>query len=232
MAKTIELASPDGVIPAHLSEPPDAAASPLLILIPSVFGVTDGFIDTMDRYASRGYYAIAADPFWRTLPGPLEHDRRAEARGRMDAWTVEQGLADMRATLAAAATLLPHWNGKFAVIGFCFGGQHAMLALEYLGADAAASFHGAKMEQFLADAGAIDAPYSFHFGEVDPVVPLENVEQIRAALAGKPGDIYVYPGAGHSFAREGAPDYLPDVAELSEQRTFAMLEDLKSPVRI
>ena len=69
-------------------------------------------------------------------------------------------------------------------------------------------------------------------GAEDAVVPLDQVEAIRTALAGKPGDIYVYPGAGHSFAREGTSDHMPDVAELSEQRAFTLLERLKNPAPV
>jgi carboxymethylenebutenolidase len=230
MSRTISIPSPEGgAFDAELAEPAGTTASPLLLLVPSVFGVTGGFKNTVDRYATRGYFAIAADPFWRTLPGPLELERRAEARGRMDHWTPQQGFDDMRATLDWAQTALPHWNGKFAVVGFCFGGQHAMIGLERLGADAAVAYHGSKMNEYLADADAIGKPFSFHFGELDHVVPLEQVAEIRTALAGKDGEIYVYPGVGHSFAREGAPEYSPEVAGLSEARAFAVLAPLKAP---
>jgi carboxymethylenebutenolidase len=232
MSRTIAIPSAAGAIPAELADAPGGVPRPLLLLVPSVYGASAGFKRTIDRYASRGYDVVAADPFWRTLPGELDIDRRADARARMDAWSPDEGMADMRATLAWAKDALPHWNGKFAIVGFCFGGQHAMLALTRLGADAAVSYHGAKMDQYLGEAAAMTKPFSFHYGERDGVVPMEQVEQIRAALAGKDGAIFVYPGAGHSFAREGVPDYVPDVAELSERRAFEVLDTLKTPAPV
>lgn len=228
MSQTIEIPSAAGPIPAEFAPSPCPGPSPLLLTVPSVYGVTGGFKQTIDRYAARGYHVIAADPFWRTHAGPLANDRRAEARARMDAWSTDEGVADVRATLDWAQHNLPDWNGRFAVIGFCFGGQHAMFALERLGADAAVTYHGAKMTSYLADAGAIAKPFSFHFGADDPITPPEQIAELRAALAGKDGAIYVYPGVGHNFARIEAPDFVPDVAELSERRAFEVLDTLKT----
>lgn len=229
MAHTISIPSGDGrTIDAVLSMPP-AGPAPALVFIPSIFGTTEGFQATMDRYASHGYIVVSADPFWRTHPGPLGYDRRAEASARKDAWNVDEGLSDVRDTVAYLKTL-PDWNGKFAVVGYCFGGRLAMLGLIRLGADAAASFHGTAMHLDLAEAGRITAPFSFHYGEADPVVPLDQVALVRAALAGKDGEICVYPGAGHSFAQQESPNYSPEAGPLSETRALAMLERLKTPV--
>jgi carboxymethylenebutenolidase len=229
MAHSISIPSADGRTFGAVIAMPPASPAPALIFVPSIFGNTEGMQATIDRYASHGYIVISADPFWRTLPGPLGPDRRADASARKDSWTVDQGLSDAHDVLAYLKTL-PEWNGKFAMVGYCFGGRLSMLGLIRLGADAAASFHGTAMHLDLAEAGAITAPFSFHYGEADPVVPLEQVELVKAALAGKDGEIYVYPGAGHSFAQEESPNYSPEAGPLSEARALAVLERIKSPV--
>ncbi len=226
MAETISIAGPEGAFDAYLTSPAGAGAVPAILVVSSIFGVTDGLKQTMDRYASRGFHAVAADPFWRTHPGPLANPAdMAAARKRSSEWNVEQGLSDMRATLAALGTL-PNWNGKFAVLGFCFGGIHAMLGLTRLGADATVAFHGVGMQNHLDGAERITKPYSFHFGDEDPVVPLEDVERVRRALPAC-GDVYVYAGAGHGFAQVEAAKFHPEAAALSEQRAFAVLEQLR-----
>jgi len=229
MAQTIALPTTDGrAFDAAVAFPPNASA-PALIVIPSIYGNTDGMQATLDRYASHGYIVVSIDPFWRTVPGPLGLDQAAEASARKNTWTVEQGLDDTRAVLAYLATL-PAWNGKFAMVGYCFGGRLSLLGLMRLGADAAVTFHGTAMHLDLAEADAISGPFSFHFGEADPVVPLDQVEAIKAALAGKDGEIYVYPGAAHSFAQQESPRYDPSAGPLSEARALAMLERIKTPV--
>ena len=231
-SKMISIQSPEGgTFDAYLAYPPEAGPAPAIVVVPSIIGITDGLKETMDRYATKGYYVIAADPFWRTQPGPLDHTRSAEARARMGKWKLDEGRSDMRATLAVLETL-PNWNHKFAVLGFCFGGVHAMLGLTELGADAGIAFHGVGIERLLADAGNITKPFSFHFGEHDPIVPLDVVEQIRSGLAGKDGEVTVHAGAPHGFAQQESANYHPEAAELSEERAFAILERMKSTASV
>jgi carboxymethylenebutenolidase len=232
MSEPLSLHSPEGhAFDAFLNRPDGEGPAPAVVVVPSIMGVTDGLKQTMERYASYGYYVLAADPFWRTIPGPLDVARRDEAMQRMEAWTVDQGLSDMRVTLDALDEL-PQWNRKFAVLGICFGGQHAVLGLTEFGADAAVTFHGVGMYQHLARPERIAKPFSFHFAEHDPVVPLAEVDQIRSALAAKDGEIYVYAGADHGFAQEESRNYHREAGTLSERRAFAVLDRLKTaPVR-
>jgi carboxymethylenebutenolidase len=228
MSHTISIPSREGgSFDAEVAEPAHGAA-PGIIVVPSIYGNTDGLKETLDRYAGRGFIALSIDPFWRTVPGPLPLERREEASARMQTWTVEQGTSDVQDALAALRTF-PKWNGKFAILGFCFGGRLAMLGLTRLGADAAVAFHGTAMHLHLDELGDSTVPFSFHYGGDDPVVPMDQVEQIQSALAGYDGEIFVYEGAGHSFAQQESPRYDPVAGPLSEDRAFAILERLKSP---
>ena len=172
---------------------------------------------------------IAPDVFWRTQPGPLEGNRREDAQARLDAYDITAGMNDVRDTRDALASR-PEWNGKFAVLGFCFGGQHAFLALARLGADAGVSFHGTSIQNYLDEANAVTKPFSFHFAAQDDLVPPEDVARIRQALAGKSGEIIVHEGATHGFSRVDSNGYNAAVAQASEERAFALLDGLKSAV--
>ena len=58
---------------------------------------------------------------------------------------------------------------------------------------------------------------SFHLGETDPVVPMDEVDAIRMAFAGRANaDIAVYPGVGHNFAMPDKPGF--DAAAAAESR--------------
>jgi len=228
MSKTVSITSSDGrAFDAYLTMPPVGPA-PAIIVVPSIFGVTDGFKTTLDRYASKGFIVIAPDPFWRTIPGPLTGARMEDAQKRKNAYDEAAGLDDLRHTIALLGTL-PEWNGKFGIFGFCFGGRLAMLGLTRLGADAAATFHGTMIHSMLDEAAAVTKPFSLHFGETDHIVPLDQIEAIRAGLAGKDGEIYVYEGAGHSFALPDNPSYNETAAQLSEDRALAIFDRLKEP---
>lgn len=227
MAETIPVAAAGGgAFDAYLAEPEQGPA-PAIIVVSSIYGVTQGLKDVVDRYARRGFIAIAPDVFWRTQPGPLEGNRREDAQARLDAYEIEEGMDDLRAVRDLLARR-PDWNGKFAVLGFCFGGQHGFLGLTRLGADAGVSFHGTSIQRYLGEAPAVTKPFSLHFAEDDDLVSLEDVERIRAALAGKDGEIVVYAGATHGFARAETPRYNAAVAHEAEERAFALLDTLKT----
>lgn len=228
MGETIAIAAAGGgAFDAYLALP-ECGPAPAIIVVSSIYGVTQGLKDTVDRYARRGFIAIAPDVFWRTQPGPLEGNRREEAQARLDAYRIDEGMDDLRAVRDMLPTR-PEWNGKFAVLGFCFGGQHGFLALARLGADAGVSFHGTSIQRYLDEAPAITKPFSLHFAEEDDLVSMDDVAHIRAALAGKEGEVVVYPGATHGFARVEAPRYNPTVAHEAEERAFAILDTLKTP---
>ena len=224
---TVPSHTADGTFDAYLAMPPPGRA-PAIVIEPSIMGITDGLKETADRYASKGFIVVAIDPFWRTLPGPLGPERFPEALQRMHDWTVVGGLDDLEATLTTLKTM-SNWNGRWAVLGFCFGGRPAFLALSRLGADAAVAFHGTDIHLHIDEAAQVNKPFSFHFGGSDPVVPLEQVELIDTALREKDGEIYIYDGAGHGFAQQEAQNYHPEAGPLSEQRAFELLERLKDP---
>jgi carboxymethylenebutenolidase len=224
-SKTIEIErAGGGTFDAYVTLP-ERLPAPAILIVSSIYGITDGLKHTMARYAERGFIAIAPDFFWRVLSGPLGEGQRDLAEGRIKGYDINDGLDDMRRTRDAFAQQLD-WNGKFAVLGFCFGGRHAFLGLTRLGADAAAAFHGSHIHRYLDEAAAVTKPFSFHFAGDDPLVPLDRVELIRDALRGKPGEIAVYDRVHHGFAREESPRYNAEAARVSEERVFDMLETL------
>jgi carboxymethylenebutenolidase len=228
MSSTISVTSADGrPFEAYLALPPSGPA-PAIVIVPSIFGVTDDFKTSLDRYASKGFIVIAPDVFWRTHPGPLTMANFDAAQARMKAYKFDEGLDDLKRSVDALKSVA-EWNGKFGIFGFCFGGKHAILGITRLGADAGASFHGTQMHTVLDEVVTLDKPFSFHYGEDDHVVPMEQVDAIKAAFAGKDGEIYVYPGVGHSFALPDNPSYHAEATRTSEDRALAIFSRMKDP---
>ena len=219
-----------GAFDAYLTLP-ERSPAPAIIVVSSIFGVTAGLKRTMARYAERGFIAVAPDFFSRTMPGPMDDAPQAEAEARIKGYDIAGGIDDMRRTRDLLANH-DDWNGKFAVLGFCFGGRHAFLGLTRLGADASVAFHGSHIHRYLDEVPAVTKPFSFHFAAIDPLVPLDQVDLIRTALSGKRGEIAVYDGVQHGFAREESPRYDPEAARTSEERAFACLDTLLSPAPV
>ena len=62
----------------------------------------------------------------------------------------------------------------------------------------------------------IACPVSFHFGDADPVVPMDEVEAIRKAYANHANaEIVVHPGAAHNFAMPRKDGYQEAAAKAS-----------------
>lgn len=207
----------------YLAEPAGDGKVPTILLITAIFGVDEEMQTLSDEWASDGFLVSTPDIFWRQTPGPTAD--MAVAFDRFGKFDLDQGLKDVE-DLIADLKAHPRCNGKVAVLGFCFGGRLAYLAAARLGADAAGAFHGTAIGQHLDEVAKVDVPVSFHFGEEDPIVPMDEVNAIREAFAGKAAaEIKTYPGATHNFSMPQKDGYNPPVAKVSRA---AVLECFRS----
>ena len=84
--------------------------------------------------------------------------------------------------------------GRVGVVGFCVGGSIAWLAAARLPFAAASSYYGKDIVNWLDRPP--QCPIILHFGDHDRLIPLADVEPIRAAYPDIP--TYIYP-TGHGF---------------------------------
>jgi carboxymethylenebutenolidase len=226
MTDNITIATADGgAMPAEVSVP-QGGPGVAIVMVPPIFGVEPGTRDIMDGYAAKGCVVVTPDMFWRTVPGTLgrEGEEQGKARERSDNFDVEQGVKDL-ADVVAHARSMPQCNGKVIVFGYCFGGRFAYLAGTRLGVDGAVSFHGVAMGQHLDEADKLACPLSIHVGDSDPVVPMDEIEAVKAAIGAKPGvEIRVYPGVGHGFTGKGRANYDETADTESNAAALAMIE--------
>ena len=102
------------------------------------------------------------------------------------------------------------------MLGFCFGGLYAHLGAARLGIDAAGSFHGTRIGSVAGEAARVACPVSFHFGDRDPVVPMDEVAAIRTAYGGHDNaEIVVHAGAAHNFSMPRKDGYHAEAAKAS-----------------
>jgi len=221
---------PGGSMPAYVAVPATTPA-PALVLIPSVFGVVPNVRATIDRFAEHGFLTIGPDVYFRTIPGPKNRENKAEFDAALDRnkrYDHEQGVRDL-AAVRDYALARADCNGKWAVVGYCFGGRYALIAGADLGADAVGGFHPSNMGKELDAARRLNVPASFHVGDSDTTVPMTEVEAVKAALAHNPrAEVYVYPGIKHGFSGKGGAAYDEAVAELSLERLLNVFDELKT----
>jgi carboxymethylenebutenolidase len=214
-------AAAKGEYEGYLALPP-AGKGPGLVLFQEIFGVNRHIRAVADQYALDGFVVLAPDVFWRQAPrielgygGPDLERGRALATGV----TPAQLLADIGTTVAALRAR-PEVSGKVGAYGYCMGGRLAYFAAATAGVDAASCFYGGAIQDNLDRAASIDCPIQFHYGERDAYIPAAAVEKVKAAMAGKRAEVFVYP-ADHGFSCWERGSYEPRSAAQAHARTLA-----------
>jgi carboxymethylenebutenolidase len=190
----VRLATPRGELPGHLATPSGAGAWPGVVVIHEAFGLTDDIRGIADRFAERGYLALAPDFFsWNS--SKLACVRAAFREVNAGAGRMFDDLEAARGWLAER----PECSGRVGVIGFCVGGGFALLAAPRPGFHAASVNYGRvpdDADRVLEGACPIVASY----GERDRGLR-GHAERLGRALTtlGVQHDLKTYPEAGHSF---------------------------------
>ena len=218
---------------------PEGARGPGLMILQEIFGVNESIRATCDYFAEEGYVVLAPDMFHRLEKrvdlgySDAERTKAFDYFGRFD---FAKAVEDMTATVGHLKGMdAVKGQGKggatqVAALGYCLGGALAYQAAAHCGVAAAASYYGVRIEQQLHLADQIDCPTVLHFGGVDEHVPMEAVEQIREAFAGKDHVlINVYEGAPHGFANRFRDSYDKAAAGMAHSRTIALLRGTMGP---
>ena len=212
MGKMIQLTtSDDHRLEAYRAEP---AGNPKagLVILQEVFGVTRHIRQVADEYATEGFLAIAPNLFDRVEPG-LALDYSAVDRGRETMMRLD--LEEVVIDVAAAADSVRS-AGNVGAVGYCWGGAIADLAACRIQLAAGASYYGRMIVEWLDLKPT--CPMIYHFGDQDPLIPVEAIQQIQNARPA--GLVYVYPNAGHGFNCEDRADFHPESAQLARERTL------------
>ncbi|MFT3817133.1 MAG: dienelactone hydrolase family protein [Rubrivivax sp.] len=209
----------------YLALPP-AGSGPGLLLFQEIFGVNAHIRAVAEQYALDGFVVLAPDVFWRQAPrvelGYVGDERQ---RGMQIAQSLQPAevLADVHAALAALRARPEAAGRKAGTIGYCMGGRLAYLAAASTDVAAAVPFYGGGIHTMLDRAAAIRCPVQFHYAEHDDHIPLDAVERVRQAMAGKSAEVHVYAGAQHGFNCWARASYQAAAAALSHGRATAFL---------
>ena len=209
-------ANDDHVLSAYVAGDPDAGAS--IVVVQEIFGINSHIRSVVDAYAALGYRAIAPALFDRVMRGvDLEYTEEGMHAGL----AVREQAAWATTTIdIAAAVDHVRRDQPVGVIGFCYGGGVAWLSANELSIDAAVSYYGGQIHQFIDRVP--QCPTLLHFGEIDHMIPFGDIADVRASYPNIP--IHVYQGAGHGFNCDVRASYNADASQLAHERTTAFFD--------
>jgi carboxymethylenebutenolidase len=213
----------DGEIPAYRAMPAKGSTFPVVLVVQEIFGVHEHIRDVCRRFAKAGYLAVAPELYARQGDVSKMTDYKQIFAEVVSKVPDEQVMADLDATATWAAKSSNGDAGRVAVTGFCWGGRIVWLyAAHNPQLKAGVAWYGRltgdktplQPEYPLDIVAGIKAPVLGLYGGKDQGIPLEQVEQMRTALAAakKPSKIVVFPEAPHGFLADYRPSYKPEDA--------------------
>jgi carboxymethylenebutenolidase len=192
-----------------------------VIVVHEWWGLNGQIRDVARRLAGQGYVAIVPD---------LYHGKVADdpelAHTLMRGLDEDRALVDLDDATRWVRAQSRTAKSRLGVVGFCMGGRLSELfALHEPTVVAAVMFYG-RPETNPAKLSSLKGPLQGHFGAEDQGIPPDSASALRNALktAGKKGEIYVYPGAGHAFMHEGRQSYHAESARQAWERMLAFLK--------
>ena len=222
--ETVQFPSDNFTIKAFLARPASSKSqAPGIIVIQEWWGVNEHIKEIAQRFAREGFVALAPDLYSR-LGYKVTKDAN-EAAKLMESLSSQAALRDLN----AATQFLQQQSfvdaQRIGVIGFCMGGTFAlMMATNNSTIKASVPFYG-KVPP-IETLNYLLSPVLYHYGAKDGWVTRQEVDRLKDGLAkfGKPGQVHIYPEAGHAFFNDTRPDaYHAEDAKRAWERTLAFL---------
>jgi carboxymethylenebutenolidase len=214
----------DGEMPAYRAMPEKGKNFPVALVVQEIFGVHEHIKDVCRRFAKLGYMAIAPELYARQGDVSKITDMSKIIGEVVSKVPDEQVMSDLDATVAYAKQSGKANAKKLGITGFCWGGRIVWLyAAHNPKVKAGVAWYGRLVGQSNAlqpknpidIAPTLKVPVLGLYGADDQGIPLNTIEQMRAALksAKTPSEIIVYPATPHGFHADYRPSYRKEQAE-------------------
>jgi carboxymethylenebutenolidase len=202
---SVSFSGPACTINAYAAEPAGGGPRPAVIVVQEWWGLNDHIKDVARRLAREGYIAIAPDLYSRQ--GHRVAKDPNTAAQLMNGLKKDDGIADLKSTIAYLRAQKQTHSPKIGVIGFCMGGSYALLLpCESAEISAAAPFYGEvpsddKLRQ-------LNCPVFYAYGENDGWIQRKDVDRLAADLKkfDKKGEVKIYAGCSHGFFNDTRKD--------------------------
>jgi carboxymethylenebutenolidase len=203
-----------------------------VVVIQEAFGVNDHIKDVAQRFAAEGYEAVVPHLFHRSGDPVIPYDDFELAKRYIGELT-EEGIKEDVDLAYAHLHEHGYTDPRIAVVGFCMGGNVAFIEAARRPLGAAVTFYGGGIAEGRFGAPALKdlapelkTPWLGLYGDQDKGIPVEQVEQLREAVARSAVDTEVvrYPDAGHGFHCDARASYHEPSARDAWSRTLAWLD--------
>jgi carboxymethylenebutenolidase len=221
------LDTPDGAMDLYEAVPKGEAKG-AVIVIQEAFGVNDHIQDVTRRFADAGYLAIAPALFHRAGGGTAPYDDFSQVMPLFEGLSDDGILVDVDAAIAHLEAQ-GFDRSRIGIVGFCFGGRVAFLTAARRQLGAAVTFYGGGIVKasplagpLIDEAGALQTPWLGLFGDLDKGISVDDVEQLRGAVADTAvaTDVVRYAEADHGFHCDARDVFHEESAADAWQRTL------------
>ena len=180
---------------------PASGKGPGVIVIQEWWGLVPHIKNVADRFAAEGFSALAPDMY---------HGQTASEPDGAGKLFMALNIGQAEKDLRGATTYLkgPSSTGKIGVVGFCMGGQLALLTATLdPSIGACVNFYGIHPNVKL-DYRKLSGPVLGLYAEKDGFVTPDVARGVDKAVkdAGKSSEIHIYPGVDHGFFNDDRPD--------------------------
>ena len=189
-----------------------------LVVVQEIFGVNEHIGAVCDGYGKQGYEVYSPALFDRIEPDiELGYEESDVARGI----ELRGALKDSEVLLDVEACVKEKGgDAKIGVIGYCFGGFVSWISsCELVHVSAAVCYYGGGIVAQLDIPPR--CPVMMHFGALDSMIPLSDIDKIRAAQADV--EIHIYDSADHGFNCDHRSSFQKMAASTALDRTLTFL---------
>lgn len=231
IAGEVKIQTRDGAVPAYRAVPEKNGQYPLILVVQEIFGVHEHIKDVCRRLAKLGYFAIAVELYYRQGDVSAMTDNQEIFTKVVNHVPDSQVLSDLDAAVVYAEATGKADSAKLGITGFCWGGRIAWTyCVHNPKVKAGVAWYGklvASQNSPLQPAYPVElvpylrVPVRGLYGGQDASIPVEHVDQMRAALkaAGNTTtEIIVYPDAPHAFYADYRPNYRKAAADNGWQK--------------
>jgi carboxymethylenebutenolidase len=226
VAGEVKIETRDGPVPAYRALPAKDGKHPIVLVVQEIFGVHEHIKDVCRRLAKLGYFAIAPELYFRQGDVSKITDNQEIFAKVVNHVPDSQVLSDLDAAVVWAQATGKADASRLGITGFCWGGRltwtycvhnpKVRAGVAWYGKLVAPSKAPLQPAYPVELAPHLKVPVRGLYGGADASIPLETVEQMRAALkaAGNTtSEIIVYPDAPHAFYADYRPNYRKEAAE-------------------